>query len=169
MKKSTDILKKIDPAHLAGPLLNATFRKDAAEMDRVLACVPRQAVLSPHTNYLFTREFLEGRLLMLAAEYWRSMAFAANTNAGILAEPNRPTREVFELDAEYQAWKSWARMLDTLLSNMCEIAGLDETATRGFLSLPDPDPTPLDAEEQGQLAERIDEFRAALAEAGRGI
>ena len=168
--KSTPILKKIDPAHLAGPVLNAAFRKDAAELDRALACVPRQSVFAPHTNYLFTREFLEGRLLMLAAEYWRSLAFASNVNAQILANPNRPAREVFELDEEHRQWKSWARMLDRLLSHMCSTGGIDEEAARKFLSLPPADTeTPLTAEEQGQLAERMAEFQTALAEAGRGV
>ena len=46
---------------------------------------------------------------------------------------------------------------------------LNLPATRAFLSLPDPDPTPLTAEEQEQLAERIDEFKTALLEAGRGV
>jgi len=166
---TTNILKKLPPQALAAPLLNAAFSRDASEMDRVLECVPRRAVLCPDPAYIHTREFLEGRLLMLAAEYWRSVAFASNVNAAILANPDRPAREVFELDAEFQAWKSWARMLDCLLTNMAEIAGLDEAATRQFLSLPDPDPTPLTAEEEGQLAERISEFQKSLGEAGRGV
>lgn len=169
--KTTKVLKSTPPAHLAAPLLNACFQKNAAEMDKIMAIVPRQAVLSPHTGYLGAREFLEGRLLLVALEFWRSTAFAANCNAAVLAhDPKRPAREVFELDAEFQAWKSWGRMLSALLSEMCSHAGLDEPAVREFLSLPPADTeTPLTAEEQDQLAERIDEFKTALLEAGRGV
>jgi hypothetical protein len=170
MSKSTPILKKIDPAHLAGPVLNAAFRKDAAGLDLALACVPRQAVMTPHTAYLGAREFLEGRLLLLGLEYWRSLAFANNVNAQILANPDRPAREVFALDEEHGQWKSWALMLDRLLSGMCSAGGIDEEAAREFLSLPPADTeTPLTAEESARLDERLTEFRAALLEAGRGV
>lgn len=167
--KTTRVMKKTHPANLAAPVLNAAFRHDAQEMDRVIGCIERKSVFCPAPEYLFTREFLEGRLLMLGLEFWRSTAFASNVNAAILADPQRPARELVGLDDEFQAWKGWARMLDRLLTGMCSVAGLDEPATRAFLSLPDADEAPLTVEEQADLAERLDEFRAALAEAGRGI
>ena len=172
MKPSTKVMKSTPPAHLASVMLNAAFSRDANEMDRVINCVPRKPVLCPDPGYIFVREFLETRMLLLAAEFWRSTAFASSCNAAVLAHDStkRPARELFELDSEFQSWKSWGRMLDRLLSAMCSHAGLDEPAVREFLSLPPADTeTPLTAEEQGQLAERMTEFRTALAEAGRGI
>jgi hypothetical protein len=97
------------------------------------------------------------------------MAFASNCNALVLANPDQPAKEVFELDAEFQAWKSKARMLDCLLSNMAELAGLDEPATRAFLSLPEPDQIPLAVDESKRLEERLAEFKSALEEASRGV
>ena len=169
--KTTKVLKSTPPAHLAAPLLNACFQRNAAEMDKIMAIVPRQHVLCPDPGYIFVREFLETRLLMLAAEFWRSTAFASSCNAAVLAsDPKQPAREIFELDAEFLRWKSWGRMLSALLSAMCEVAGLDEPAVREFLSLPPADTeTLLDAEERAALDERVSEFKTALSEAGRGV
>lgn len=171
MKSTTDLLKKLPPSSLAAPVLNAAFRHDDDEISRVIGCVRRDSVLAPALEYMQTRQFLEGRLLLVALEFWRSTAFAANCNAAVLAyDPKRPAREIFELDAEFQAWKRWALILDRLLSQMCSISGIDQEAARQFLSLPPADTeTPLDAEERAALDERVSEFKTALSEAGRGL
>ena len=169
MKKSTAILKKTPASALAGPALNASFAHDREGLDRIIQCVPRKNVICPDPSYTFAREYLEQNLLLLGLSFWRAHAFAANLNGQILSDSARPADELIALDLEYQQWRSWARVLNNLLSRQCEAGGLSEPEVRDFLSMPEADDAALNAEELCLLDERLEAFKAGLAEAGRGI
>jgi len=167
--KHGPVYAKMSPAALASLAINALAANDGAEVERIVAAVPRKRYLCLDVAYQWRSDAMENGLLALATEYWHAMSMMMVCHAWILgfAEDAAKTTlaEVKQADQRYRQWKALVEGLDAALTAMREHVGLAETTLRTWLRMPPRTETPTELTAEGQIAkdERVAAWERALA------
>jgi hypothetical protein len=163
------VYAKMPAAALASLSINALAANDLAEVERIVAAVPRKRYLCLDVAYQWRSDAMQTGLLALSTEYWHATSMMMVCHAWILgfAEDAAKTTlaEIEQADQRYQQWKAHLAGLDAALMAICEHAGLDETTLRTWLRMPPRTGTPTQLTAEGQIAkdERVAVWVRALA------
>lgn len=159
------IYEKMPPAALAAMVINAAVAGDDAEMNRIMAAVPRRSYTCPDAEYTLRRDNMQAGLLEWAVDYWKAVAFMMVRNTDVLLQgaAGDDVGAMMAADASFRRWARYRRILDAALTEMCAYAGLDEPRIRAWLKVPDVFPhRELTPDEREVMEERLADWRAAL-------
>lgn len=125
------LYKGLAPTELANLAFGAIVRCDEAEVDAILAAVPRKSYTCPHKDYWNRSHDLEMLAFEYGLLYWETkaklyLAMAAGA-VGLLKDG----AAVFEVE------EAALRAMDVALANVCQAVGVEAATVRQWARCPE--------------------------------